>query len=72
MRAFGGNGLGECRFYPTCSQYAEECFQRFPFWKAFMLTVKRLLKCHPWNSQEHGVDFPPLEMNLLNKNTEDK
>lgn len=36
-----------CRFTPTCSHYAIESFKAFPFHKAFFLTLKRLLKCHP-------------------------
>ena len=37
-----------CRFQPTCSQYALECFQRHPLFKAFLYTMKRLLRCHPF------------------------
>ncbi len=36
-----------CRFTPTCSQYAKECYQKFNFIKASLLTTKRLLKCNP-------------------------
>lgn len=36
-----------CRFTPTCSQYAKECYQKFGFVKASFLTTKRLLKCNP-------------------------
>ena len=38
-----------CRFYPSCSQYAYEAFQRYPIIRALRLTVCRLLKCHPFN-----------------------
>ena len=40
---FGNN----CRFYPTCSHYAEEAFSRFGFIKGLYLTVRRVCKCHP-------------------------
>ena len=46
-----------CRFYPTCSQYAEEAYKNFGSIKGTWLTIKRLLKCHPWH--EGGVDLVP-------------
>jgi len=45
-----------CRFYPTCSQYSIESFQKFGFFKGSYLTVKRLLKCHPF----HPGGFDPV------------
>ncbi|MCX8064140.1 MAG: membrane protein insertion efficiency factor YidD [Candidatus Hydrogenedentes bacterium] len=40
--------LGEnCRFYPSCSSYAIEAFQRYGFVKGFMLSFWRLLRCQP-------------------------
>lgn len=45
-----------CRFHPTCSQYGIEAFQRFGFFKGFYLTVKRILKCHPF----HPGGFDPV------------
>ncbi|UOQ85724.1 membrane protein insertion efficiency factor YidD [Gracilibacillus salinarum] len=45
-----------CRFQPTCSQYSLECFQRFHVLKASYLSVKRILKCHPF----HPGGFDPV------------
>jgi len=36
-----------CRFHPTCSQYAIEAINRFGFLKGCWLASKRILKCHP-------------------------
>lgn len=47
----------QCRFYPTCSHYAEEAIDHYGLAKGSYLTAKRLLKCHPWH--EGGVDFVP-------------
>ncbi|MDQ2077037.1 membrane protein insertion efficiency factor YidD [Marinimicrobium sp. ABcell2] len=47
----------QCRFYPTCSHYAEEALETHGFWKGAYLTVRRLLKCHPWHSG--GIDLVP-------------
>jgi len=44
-----------CRFYPSCSHYAHDAYTHFGFWKATQLTIKRLLKCHPFHPG--GVDI---------------
>ena len=38
-----------CRFYPTCSDYALQAFQKYNFFKALFLSVYRILRCNPWN-----------------------
>lgn len=38
-----------CRFYPSCSQYAAEALEKYGVLKGSLLTVRRLLKCHPFN-----------------------
>lgn len=38
-----------CRFYPTCSQYAVEALEKYGSVKGLYLTVRRILKCHPFN-----------------------
>ncbi|PLY01607.1 MAG: membrane protein insertion efficiency factor YidD [Desulfuromonas sp.] len=38
-----------CRFYPTCSCYALDAFNRYGIFRAFYLTIKRILRCHPWH-----------------------
>ena len=46
-----------CRFFPSCSNYALECVNRHGvFWGSY-LTLRRLLKCHPWH--EGGIDLVP-------------
>lgn len=46
-----------CRFYPSCSQYAEIAIGRFGIMKGGYLALRRVLRCHPWH--EGGVDFVP-------------
>ena len=37
-----------CRFEPTCSHYALDCFQSLSLGKATWLTLKRISRCHPY------------------------
>ena len=46
-----------CRFVPTCSTYAVEAVQRHGALRGSWLTLKRLLRCHPF--AEGGYDPVP-------------
>ncbi|KAF1681646.1 membrane protein insertion efficiency factor YidD [Bacillus mexicanus] len=46
-----------CRFYPTCSQYGIEAIKTHGALKGGWLTIKRILKCHPFHPG--GVDPVP-------------
>jgi hypothetical protein len=39
-----------CRYLPTCSHYACDAFARHGVFFGFWLTIKRILRCNPWNS----------------------
>lgn len=38
-----------CRFYPSCSCYAETAIRRFGIFKGVFLAAYRLLRCHPFH-----------------------
>jgi len=38
-----------CRFFPCCSSYACEALTKHGVIKGGWLSMKRLLRCHPWN-----------------------
>ncbi|MFA5271710.1 MAG: membrane protein insertion efficiency factor YidD [Candidatus Omnitrophota bacterium] len=38
----------QCIYIPTCSCYAKDAFTQYPFFKAFGLALKRIVKCHPF------------------------
>ena len=46
-----------CRFYPTCSSYAQTAVERYGVIRGSWLAVRRLSRCHPWNAG--GVDLVP-------------
>jgi putative membrane protein insertion efficiency factor len=48
-----------CRFEPTCSRYALEALERHGAAIGSYLTLRRLLRCHPWC--EGGCDPVPAE-----------
>ncbi len=37
-----------CRFVPTCSEYAMQAIERYGALKGSWLALKRLLRCHPF------------------------
>jgi uncharacterized protein len=39
-----------CRFYPSCSCYAHDAIAKHGPAKGSLLSVRRLLRCHPWHS----------------------
>ena len=42
--------LGQnCRFYPSCSNYALEAIRVHGAAKGGLLATKRVCRCHPWN-----------------------
>lgn len=49
---------GACRFFPSCSCYAEEALQNLPLKKACCFIFKRLMRCHPLQ-KNYGYD--PVE-----------
>jgi putative membrane protein insertion efficiency factor len=46
-----------CRFYPSCSAYAETALVRHGAAKGTWLTARRLLRCHPFHPG--GIDPVP-------------
>ncbi|HEX8322638.1 MAG TPA: membrane protein insertion efficiency factor YidD [Tepidisphaeraceae bacterium] len=39
---------GQCRFHPTCSQYAIDAVRLHGAWRGGWMAVRRIGRCHPW------------------------
>jgi len=54
LSAFAGR---ECRYLPTCSEYAQEAIDRNGPWRGLWLAVSRFWRCSPWGAS--GFDPVP-------------
>ena len=50
--------FNQCRFIPSCSEYAIEALQKYGAVKGSILASKRILRCHPY-SKSFGYDPVP-------------
>jgi putative membrane protein insertion efficiency factor len=46
--------VGQCKYHPSCSQYAIDAYKEFGLFKGTVLAGWRLLRCNPWS--RGGVD----------------
>ncbi len=46
----------QCRYWPTCSDYARDALLCFGLRRGLKLAFGRLLRCHPWG----GEGYDPL------------
>ena len=44
-----------CKYYPSCSTYAELAISEFGV-KGFFMSISRLVRCNPFSNG--GVDYP--------------
>lgn len=50
-----------CRFYPSCSHYALECYEKFSLLKATRYSIVRVIRCNPLC--EGGINLVPNDNN---------
>lgn len=48
-----------CRFYPSCSEYAQQAILERGIGRGLLLSAWRLLRCHPW----HPGGYDPVVKN---------
>lgn len=51
---FEKNGV-KCKFYPTCSEYSMQAYEKYGFLKGSFLSIRRILRCNPFS--KGGIDL---------------
>ncbi len=54
-----------CIFVPTCSTYMVEAVKEFGIFKGFLIGIKRLSRCVPWQKKR---GFDPIPINIKGDN----
>ena len=52
-----------CRYLPTCSDYSIEALKTYGFVKGLLLSLKRIMSCHPWGNS----GFDPVKKEIKEK-----
>jgi|GEM_PF-1478511 hypothetical protein len=60
-QGFFRTGRPACRFFPSCSEYSFEAIEKFGVKNGLKLSIRRILKCHPWHPG--GFDPSPIKEN---------
>jgi hypothetical protein len=47
----------QCRFFPSCSEFADEAIERHGLWAGGWMGLARICRCHPWGGS--GIDPVP-------------
>lgn len=56
-----------CRYYPTCSCYADKAIERHGVIKGGFLAIIRILRCHPWSKHSY---IDPVPQKFIRKHQE--
>lgn len=46
----------QCRYLPTCSDYARTAIEKHGAWRGSLMGIARISRCHPWG----GEGFDPV------------
>ncbi len=55
----------QCRFHPSCSNYAEQAIAQHGVLKGMWLSLRRIGRCHPW----HAGGFDPVPEKRIDKHS---
>ena len=53
-----------CRYLPTCSEYSIEALKTYGLLKGTLLSIKRILSCHPIKFLGGGEGFDPVNKDM--------
>jgi putative membrane protein insertion efficiency factor len=57
---------GQCRFVPSCSDYACECLSKKGSMKSIVKITWRVLRCNPWSAGGYDpVDSEQTEQKII-------
>lgn len=51
----------QCRYLPTCSEYAADALISHGPWRGSLLAARRLCRCHPWGGSGYDPVPPPRD-----------
>jgi len=53
-----------CRYLPTCSEYSIEALKTYGFFKGLLMSLKRILSCHPIKFLGGSEGFDPVNKEM--------
>ena len=53
-----------CRYLPTCSEYSIDALKEYGFFKGLLMSIKRILSCHPIKFLGGGEGFDPVKKEI--------
>ncbi len=53
-----------CRYLPTCSNYSIEALTNFGFFKGLIISLKRIISCHPIKFLGGGEGYDPVNKKI--------
>ena len=53
-----------CRYLPTCSEYSIEALKTYGLFKGSLMSLKRILSCHPIKFLGGGEGFDPVNKEM--------
>lgn len=53
-----------CRYLPTCSEYSIEALKTYGLLKGTLMSLKRILSCHPIKFLGGGEGFDPVNKEM--------
>lgn len=60
-----GDWHNNCRFVPTCSNYAIEAINTYGAFQGSIMTIKRIMRCNPFGGS--GYDPVPIKREKKNE-----
>ena len=53
-----------CRYLPTCSEFSIDALREYGFFKGLLISIKRILSCHPIKFLGGGEGFDPVKKEM--------